>query len=83
MKKSILGACVLSLALTSGAVVAGSCPLQVKAIDAALASKTGINEDMVMKVKALRNEGEQLHKNGNHSESMSKLMEAKAILGIQ
>lgn len=83
MKKSILGACVLSLALASGAAVASSCPLQVKAIDTALASKTDISEDMLMKVKALRNEGEQLHKNGNHSESMSKLMEAKAILGIQ
>lgn len=83
MKKSILGASALTLVLVSSVAVASSCPLQVKAIDAALAGKTDISDDMLTKVKALRNEGEQLHKNGNHSESMSKLLEAKSMLGIQ
>ncbi|MDH3715850.1 MAG: hypothetical protein OET44_18615, partial [Gammaproteobacteria bacterium] len=70
-------------ALVSSAAMASSCPLQVKAIDAALASKTDISDDTLTKVKALRNEGEKLHKNGKHGESMSKLMEAKSMLGIK
>jgi hypothetical protein len=34
------------------------------------------------KVKALREEGEKLHKEGKHTESMKALAEAKKILGI-
>jgi len=83
MKKSMLGACVLSLSLASSVVMAGSCPLQVKKIDAALAGKTDISDEMLTKVKSLRNEGEQLHKSGKHGESMSKLLEANSILGIE
>lgn len=83
MKKSMLGACALSLSLASSLAMASSCPLQVKRIDAALAGKTDISEEMLTKVKSLRTEGERLHKSGQHGESMSKLLEAKAILGIE
>jgi len=34
------------------------------------------------KVKELRTKGEQLHKEGKHSESMTTLGEAKKVLGI-
>ena len=34
------------------------------------------------KVKALREEGEKLHKEGKHTESMKALAEAKKLLGV-
>ena len=52
------------------------------AIDAKLATSPKLSEADMTKVKALRSEGEALHKAGNHEQSMQKLDEAKKILGI-
>jgi len=70
-----------SLALASGVAVAGNCPNEWKAIDAAL-PKAKLTETQRTAVQKLRAEGEKLHKEGKHSESMSTLGKAKKILKI-
>lgn len=81
MKKTIITAFVLSTALTAGHAFAGSCPTDMRQIDAAMATSTLDPADMA-KVKALRAEGEQLHEAGDHSASVAALDEAKELLGI-
>ena len=61
---------------------ANNCPNEVKAIDAAL-PKAKLDAKQQAEVKKLRDEGEQLHKAGKHSESMATLGKAKGILGIK
>lgn len=77
--RSIVAA--VSLALASGVALANSCPLEMKAIDAAL-SKAKLSDAQMAEVKKLRAQGEQLHKDGKHSESMAALGKAKKMLGI-
>jgi len=75
---------VLSAALfgSSGAALASSCPMQMKAIDDKLAAKPALGADDAAKVKKLRAEGEALHKSGKHADSEKALGAAKKILGI-
>lgn len=61
---------------------AHNCPNEVKAIDAAL-PKAKLDAKQTAEVKRLRDEGEQLHKAGKHSESMAALGKAKGILGVK
>ena len=61
---------------------AGSCPLDMQKIDAALASNPSISAADLERVKMLRAEGEQLHKSGNHADSVARLREAQDLLGI-
>ena len=81
MKNIKIGAFALTIALTTGTAFAGSCPRDMKQIDAAMASSTLSMAD-TEKVKALRAEGEKMHKSGDHSGSVAALDEAKDILGI-
>jgi hypothetical protein len=74
-------ALLAALALASSAAFAGNCPVQMKAIDAAL-PKAKLDAKQAAEVKKLRAEGEQLHKAGKHSESMATLGKAKKMLGI-
>ncbi len=83
MKSLTLSAVALTLALSSGAVVAGECPADMKKIDAALAENPSLSSDQMSKVKELRASGEQLHKSGKHGESVKALREAMAILGVK
>ena len=69
-------------ALTSGVAYAGSCPKHMKAIDAALPSAK-LSEAQMADVKKYRAEGETLHKEGKHSESVAALAKAEKILGIK
>ncbi|HXF67932.1 MAG TPA: hypothetical protein VNK67_14695 [Burkholderiales bacterium] len=71
----------LGLALASGTAFAFSCPKEMKAIDAALPGAK-LAEAQMTEVKNLRAEGEKLHKEGKHKESMEALAKAKKILGI-
>ena len=73
----------LTLALTSftSIVLAHNCPNEWKAIDAAL-PKAKLDDKQMAEVKKLRAEGEKLHKDGKHSESMATLGKAKKILKI-
>ena len=79
MKRTALFA---ALTLASSLVIAGNCPGQMKAIDAAL-PKAKLTPAQSAEVKKLRADGEQLHKAGKHSESMAALGKAKGILGIK
>jgi hypothetical protein len=74
---------VAALLLAAGPAFASSCPSHVKAIDAYLAANPSTPADKMSKAKALRNEGESLHNAGKHAESMVKLTEAEALLGIK
>ena len=60
---------------------AHNCPNEMKAIDAALSNTKLAGADLD-KVKALRMEGEKMHKDGKHTESMKALGDAKKMLGI-
>ena len=70
-----------ALALASSLAFASRCPVDMKAIDAAL-PKAKLDAQQTAEVKKLRAEGEQLHKAGKHSESEATLAKAKKILGI-
>ena len=71
----------MALALASGTAFASSCPKEMKAIDAALPTAK-LSDAQKAEVTKLRAEGEQLHKDGKHSESMAALGKAKKILGM-
>jgi hypothetical protein len=78
--KKLLTAIALT-AFLSGTAFANSCPMHVKKIDEALASSTA-SEEVKAQAKALRDEGEAAHAAGSHADSMAKLAEAEALLGI-
>ena len=71
-----------ALALVASAAFANSCPNEMKAIDAKLATKPMLAEADLSKVQTLRADGEKFHKEGKHDDSMKSLSEAKKILGI-
>jgi hypothetical protein len=78
MKPTVLFA---ALSLASSVAFAHNCPNEWKAIDAAL-PKTKLDAKQTEEVKKLRAEGEKLHKEGKHAESMAALGKAKKILKI-
>jgi hypothetical protein len=61
---------------------AHSCPLEMFKIDQALAAKPKLDAASLKKVRALRKEAEQLHKDDKHGEAMLVLGSAKKILKI-
>ncbi len=67
-------------ALMAGSAMAHGCPGEMKAIDARL-SNAKLTEAQMKQVKELRSKGEQLHKDGKHTESMAALAEAKKLIG--
>ena len=77
IKRILTAAAVLALMATPA--FASQCPKDMKSIDAALAAGKGGN--MMDKVKALRAEGEALHKAGKHKESVEKLAQALKLIG--
>lgn len=77
MKLTVL----IAAMLVSSAALAGNCPVQMKAIDEAL-PKAKLDAKQSAEVKKLRAEGEKLHKEGKHAESMAALGKAKKILKI-
>lgn len=83
MKRTALSIAVAaSLALASGAALAGSCPKEMKAIDGALPAAK-LDAAKMAEVQKLRAEGEAHHKAGMHAESLAALGKAKSILGIK
>jgi hypothetical protein len=70
-----------ALSLAASLAFAHNCPNEWKAIDAAL-PKAKLDGKQMAEVKKLRAEGEKLHKEGKHSESMASLTKAKQILKI-
>lgn len=78
MKQVVVGA---SLVVFASLAFAHGCPGEMRAIDAKTPTANLSAADM-SKVKALREEGEKLHKEGKHTESMKALAEARKLLGI-
>jgi len=78
MKKLVLGSMMMFFAAMASA---HGCPGEMRAIDAKVPTANLPAADM-SKVKALREEGEKLHKEGKHTESMKALAEAKKLLGV-
>jgi hypothetical protein len=72
----------MALALASGTAFAGTCPKHMKAIDAALAKNPKLTEAQMADVKKYRADGEKLHKEGKHADSLETLAKAEKILGI-
>ena len=70
-----------ALALGSTTAFASSCPKHMKAIDAALAKNPKLSAEQMSQVKKYRVDGEKLHKEGKHSESVEALAKAEKILG--
>ena len=77
-----LGAAVMMVMLATPAL-AFHCPKDMAKIDAAMADNPNISDADKAKVMELRQKGEELHKAGNHQESVDTLAEAMKILGIQ
>jgi hypothetical protein len=72
----------LAFAAVSGAAIAAHCPMDMKAIDEALAKNPSLSAAQMADVKKYRAEGEAQHKAGKHQESVETLAKAKKILGI-
>ena len=81
MKLRVLITAVV-LALAAGNAFAFHCPKEMKKIDDALATKPNITAEQLAQVKSLRTEGETLHKQGKHQESLDTLGKAEKILNI-
>ena len=81
MKRSL--AMAVALVFASGTALAFHCPKDMKEIDDALAKNPKISEAQMKEVKQLRADGEKLHKEGKHQESVDKLAKAKKILGLK
>lgn len=83
MKKLFSTTALAAILMTaSTAAFAGSCPLEMKKIDEALAMNPGISSEQMSQVMTLRADGEAHHKAGKHGESVAALQKAKQILGI-
>ncbi len=78
MKRTAL---FLAMAFASSTALAFGCPKEMKAIDEAL-PKAKLSAAQMEEVKTLRAEGEKLHKEAKHKESMETLGKAKKTLGI-
>ena len=72
-----------ALAVASGVAFGMHCPVDMKAIDDALAKKPQLSAEQLAQVKKYRADGEALHKAGKHQESVDTLAKAKAILDNQ
>jgi cytochrome c556 len=72
----------LAFAAVSGTAIAAHCPMDMKAIDEALAKNPSLSAAQMADVKKYRAEGEAQHKAGKHQESVETLAKAKKILGI-
>ena len=72
----------IALAAASATAFAMHCPMDMKAIDAALAKNPNLSAEQLAQVKKYRADGEALHNAGKHQESVDTLAKAKKILGI-
>lgn len=73
-------ALLLAAALLSTPVFAMHCPQEMAKTDALLKSDPPADTEVLAEVQRLRAEGEQLHKSGNHAESVKVLEEALNLL---
>lgn len=69
-------------ALVAAPALAGQCPADIAAINAALSAGTSLSDAQVAEVEALRDEGQRLHGAGEHRNSVETLARAKDMLGL-
>jgi hypothetical protein len=81
MRPRIAFLAVASMAAFSAPAFARECPTHVKKIDAALAS-ANLSQEQKAEVMRLRDDGQKLHGEGKHEESMETLGRAEKMLGI-
>jgi hypothetical protein len=77
--------CSFVLSAVSVSAFAGSCPILMGEIDAALADpavEERIGADEYAAAQRLRQEGDDAHKAGNHAKSEQALKKAKEILKV-
>ncbi len=72
---------VVALTALSAPAFASQCPMRVKKIDAALAG-ANLGQEQKAEVQRLRDEGQRLHGEGKHDESMETLARAERMLGV-
>jgi hypothetical protein len=80
MKLRTLLAVAFAIAVAAPAL-ANQCPSDIKKIDAAIA-KANLGQEQMSEVKQLRDEGQRLHEQGDHQQSMDTLARAKQMLGV-
>lgn len=73
---------LLGSLIISTSALAFHCPVDMKKIDAALATNPKLTSEQMSEVKKLRVDGETLHKAGKHQESVDTLAKAMKILAI-
>lgn len=69
--------------LAAGNAFAFHCPMDMQKIDQALKAKPMLGAEQLTEVKRLRAEGESLHNQGRHPESVEVLARAMKILSIE
>ena len=78
---------IISTALVAGLLTmptyAFQCPGDMAKINAALKAAPNVSAEQLAKAKKLRAEGGQLHKSGQHAQSVATLAKAIKILGIK
>jgi hypothetical protein len=74
LKKIALATALLGFLATPA--LAGHCPADAKAIEAALAKATNLSDAQKAEVTALKDEGMALHNAGDHRASEAKMAEA-------
>lgn len=74
---------IAALTLFSSAAFAYHCTSDMRKIDTALENNPKLSGAQAAEVKKLRAEGEVLHKEGRHKESVETLGKAMSILGIK
>lgn len=76
-------ALLVAFALAATPALARNCPNEIKAIDDALPKVKQKTAAEMNEIKRLRTEGEKLHNEGKHTESMAALGKAKQMIGIK
>ena len=71
------------LAFTASATFAFHCPADMRKIDEAMAKNPKLTPEQTAEVKKYRADGEALHKQGKHQESVDTLAKAMKILNIK
>mgnify|MGYP003645348261 CR=1 FL=1 len=82
MKTTAIKLLALAALLASSSAFAFSCPLEIQAIDDALANNPQLSKSDLARVKGLRARGEALHKAGKHAKSVEVLEQARKMLGL-
>ncbi len=65
----------------SAPAFASQCPMHVEKIDAAMAG-ANLSQEQKAEVARLRDEGQRLHSEGKHQQSMETLAKAEKMLGV-